>query len=255
MIKPGVLLLSLVCLIAVHPDAGYCWEPAKVAKDTFKTEKQAVTYYFYVPKGVSAEALAPMLLLLHGFGRDGRTMIDEWKKLADKEGLVLVAPNAQDRQGWYVPADGPPLTCALLTELHNKLPVIARRTYLFGHSAGAVFGLYLAMLESEYFAAAAVHAGAWRTPDELESASWTERKIPVAMFNGDQDPFFPVEAVRKTEAALKKAGIPTEVEIINNHNHNYYALSGRINQSAWGFLKAHALTEAPKFTEHAFSSR
>ena len=38
--------------------------------------------------------------------------------------------------------------------------------YLFGHSAGAGQALYLSLLESEYFAATAVHAGALRTEDD-----------------------------------------------------------------------------------------
>lgn len=253
-LRAGRPVLLLVCLLVLpHAGLARAWEPGKIAKDTFKSGDQAVAYFLYVPKGVSVETPAPLLLLLHGSGRDGRTMIDEWKKQADKERIVLAGPNAQDPRGWYLPADGPGLVCALLSDLQRTLPVNPRRTYLFGHSAGAVFGLYLAMLESHYFAAAAVHAGAWRTQEERQAAGWCERKIPVAIFVGERDAFFPVDAVKATEAALKEEQVPVQVEIIANHDHNYYALSGRINESAWGFLKPRELTAAPKFSEHTFS--
>ena len=77
-------------------------------------------------------------------------------------------PDAENRQGWSVPGDGPEPLCSLVDHLRQTVPVInARRMYLFGHSAGAVFVLHMAMLESDYFAAGALHAGAWRSPDEF----------------------------------------------------------------------------------------
>jgi len=64
-----------------------------------KPEKQTITslgaeriYYTFVPEKLTAPA--PLLLLLHGSGRDGMSQIDEWKALAEKEGIILVAPDS-----------------------------------------------------------------------------------------------------------------------------------------------------------------
>ena len=46
--------------------------------------------------------------------------------------------------------------------LKSKYPINPRRVYLFGHSAGASFALHMSLMESQYFAAAAIHAGALR---------------------------------------------------------------------------------------------
>jgi poly(3-hydroxybutyrate) depolymerase len=246
----AALVFSLLAMCA-PPAQGA--DPGKITKEKFTFGDQVVSYFLYVPRTVSAQAPAPLLLLLHGSGRDGRVLIDEWKKLADKEGIVLVGPNAQDAQAWYIPTDGPGPVCGLVSQLRKTLPIDARRTYLFGHSAGAVFGLNLAMLESEYFAAAAVHAGAWRSPDELDAARYAVRKIPISIFVGDQDRFFPVPAVEATAAALKEQEVPLELEVIRGHDHNYYAISSRINQSAWAFLKGRHLDSDPKYTQHVFS--
>lgn len=244
--------LVAVCLFMFQAAVGLAAEPGKVTKLKFAFGDQTIVYYLYVPRSVVQQSPAPMLVLLHGSGRDGRVMVDEWKKLADKEGIVLVGPNSQDPQAWQIPEDGPALVCGLVAELRKSLPVSSRRTYLFGHSAGAVFGLNLAMFESEYFAAAAVHAGAWRSPEESTVATFAMRKIPVAIFVGDHDRFFPVPAVEATVAALKERGVPTQVEIVKGHDHNYYAISSRINQSAWSALKEHELEGDPKYMAHQF---
>ncbi len=55
------------------------------------------------------------------------------------------------------------ISCAIwLKSLKTKYPINPRRVYLFGHSAGAIFALHMSLMESQYFAAAAVHAGALR---------------------------------------------------------------------------------------------
>jgi len=226
--------------------------PGKVTKERFAFGEQTVSYYLFVPKGVTVPASAPMIVLLHGSGRDGSTLVEPWKKLAEKEGIVLLGPDAQDRRGWNAPTDGPAALCALVDDVRKSVPIVnPRRIYLFGHSAGAVFVLYMAMLESEYFAAGALHAGAW-SGSEDDYTQALRRRIPLALTVGDTDRFFPVKDVNSTAAVLRKAGIPVELEIIPNHDHNYYVLSGKVNDWAWNAIKKHALDEDPKYTDHQF---
>ena len=243
--------------VAILLASGTAWAgtitPGKVTKERFAFGEQTVSYYLFVPKGVTAAASAPMLVLLHGSGRDGSTLVEPWKKLAEKEGIVLVGPDAQDRRAWMTPTDGPAALCALVDDLRKSLPIVnPRRIYHFGHSAGAVFVLDRAMLESQYFAAGALHAGAWFTPEDYAYTQARHRPIPLALTVGDSDRFFPVREVNATAEVLRKAGIPVELEIIPNHDHNYYVMSGKVNQWAWTALEKHALDEDPKYTHHQF---
>ncbi len=48
---------------------------------------------------------APLLLLLHGSGRDAASIFDPWQSLAKKERIVLVAPDSLNRAGWNGTAD------------------------------------------------------------------------------------------------------------------------------------------------------
>src|SRR5437773_2283240 len=77
-------------------------------------------YYLVVPDQATAEHPAPLLLLLHGSGRNGLSLIDKWKDLAIKEGIVLVGPDAINSQGWNSPADGPDFLHDVISDLKSK---------------------------------------------------------------------------------------------------------------------------------------
>jgi poly(3-hydroxybutyrate) depolymerase len=245
--------VAVLGFAAVVVAAGPEITPGKVARLTFKTGAQELSYFIFVPKHPMAPASAPLLVLFHGSGRNGSSLVEPWKKLAEKEGIVLVAPNAQDFQQWQVPLDGPALVCSLIDELRQALPVIdSRRIYMFGHSGGAVFVLEMAMLESEYFAAAALHAGALRSPAEFEILDAATRQIPIAITVGDIDRFFSLKDANATAAGMKKAFIPVKLEIIKNHDHNYYAISDKVNAWAWSALKDERLDDDPKYIPRVF---
>lgn len=220
----------------------------KISKEQLASQNKKRTYYLFVPDSVKADA--PLIVLLHGSGRNGLSLVEKWKEIAVREGLIIVGPDASDSQVWRIPEDGPAFIHDLVESLKNRYSVNARRVYLFGHSAGGVFALKLAMLESEYFAATAVHAGSWREQKEFAVMENAQRKTPLAIFVGDRDEFFPLSSVRATEDALKGRGFPVEVTVMKGHDHWYYDLAPEINRNAWDFLKKHALVEDPRYTEY-----
>lgn len=85
--------------------------------------------------------------MLHGSGRDGFSLIDKWKDLASKEGIIIVGPDANG-EGWSTPRDGPAFLHDLVEELKSTYPINPRRVYLFGHSAGAVFALMMSTVDA-----------------------------------------------------------------------------------------------------------
>jgi predicted esterase len=218
----------------------------KVVREPFRFQNKDRTYYLFVPDGLKKEAPAPMIVLLHGSGRNGLSLMDKWKDLAKEEGVILVGPDASDPQSWRIPEDAPDFLYELIESLKAKYPVNARRVYLFGHSAGAVASLYLALLESEYFAATAIHAGAFNSIDS-PLIERTKRKIPISIFVGTNDNFFPLSVVRETHNALNTRGFNVQLNEIKGHTHNYYERSVEINKSVWAFLKAHELGADPKY--------
>jgi poly(3-hydroxybutyrate) depolymerase len=225
-----------------------------IVKNTVLSEGKKRTYYLFVPEGLSKEKPAPLLVLLHGSGHNGRLLVEHWQKLAAQEGFILAGPDASSPESWGMPEDGPVFLRDLVEELKKSQPVDPARVYLFGHSAGAVFGLYMTALESEYFAAVAVSAGAMRD-NNFSMLDEAERKIPVALFVGTRDPLFPLSVVRATRDAYTKRGFTAELTEIPNQDHNYYKLSADINAKAWEFLKRQKLAGEARYKEHHFRQR
>jgi predicted esterase len=121
--------------------------------------------------------------------------------------------------------------------------------YLFGHSAGSGFALNMSLLETEYFAATAMHASASVREQYFAAAT---RKIPFAIFAGTDDPVFPLKEVRATVALLIKYGFPVRFVEIPGHGHDYRARAAEINRDAWEFFKQHALEQDPVYTPRQF---
>src|SRR5262247_1010706 len=184
--KLGWALLALPILILQARAAD------RITKETLESQGKKRTYYLMVPDSAKSSASVPLIVLLHGSGRNGLSLMEKWKELASREGTIIAGPDSRDSQGWQIPGDGPGFIHDLVESLKAKYPINPRRVYLFGHSAGAVFALNLSMMESEYFAAAAVHAGSGRTETELSARDYAKRKTPLAIIVGDRDKFFPL---------------------------------------------------------------
>src|SRR5450759_3154076 len=109
-----ISIALLATALISNPSWSVAATPGKIMKERFTFGDRTITYYLFVPKGVTAPASAPMVVLLHGSCRACSSLVEPWKTLAEKAGIVLVGPDSQSPQGWYVPTDGPAALCALL---------------------------------------------------------------------------------------------------------------------------------------------
>jgi poly(3-hydroxybutyrate) depolymerase len=237
-------ILSTIVLLAVCQTAF----GSKITKQTIEFGGKKRVYYLYVPENVASKPA--LILTLHGSNRDGLSLVEKWKDIADQEGFILAGPNAMDSAKWSPTDDSPDFLREIVEQLKGKYSIDPKRVFLFGHSAGAVYALNLSMSESEYFAATAVHAGSWRSNEELDFVQLAKRKTPIAIFVGDVDQFFPIDSVKKTEETLKSNQFPVQVTVMKGHDHWYYDLAPDINRNAWAFLKQHSLSAEPKFTQY-----
>jgi predicted esterase len=239
-------ILSAIVLLAVVQTA--LGNPPKITKETIEFGGKKRAYYLYVPENLPSKP--PLILTLHGSNRDGSSLVEKWKDIADKEGFILAGPNSLNSSRWSSTDDSEDFLREIVEQLKDKYSIDPKRVFLFGHSAGAVYALNLSMSQSEYFAATAVHAGSWRSSEELNIVRLAKRKIPVAIFVGDVDQYFPLDSVKKTEELLKSNQFPVQVTIMKGHDHWYYDLAPDINRKAWAFLKQHSLDAEPKFAQY-----
>jgi len=241
--KPLLILLTVIAF------ASPILAKDDITKELISSQGKTRAYYLYVPSTLKPGSPAPLIVMLHGSNRTGISLVEKWKDLAKKEGIVLAGPDATDLRGWGSPQDGPDFLHDLVEELKGKYSIDAKRVYLFGHSAGAVFALEMSLMESQYFAATAIHAGDL-SKDSANLIQMAKRKIPMSIQVGDSDEYFPVKSVRETKEALKAAGFPVELTEIPNHDHWYYDQAAKFNQTAWEFLKKVVLDAEPRYQKY-----
>lgn len=240
-----ILFLTLLLSLFV-PE---CFARDDITKEIITSKGKSRAYYLYLPSTLKPDTPAPLIIMLHGSGRTGVTLVEKWKDLAKKEGIILAGPDATDLRGWGAPQDGPDYLRDLVDELKSRYPVNPRRVYLFGHSAGASFALEMSLMESEYFAATAIHAGALNR-EGMDLIELAKRKIPISIQVGDSDQFFPLKAVRNTRDALKSSGFTVDLIEIPNHDHWYYDSAAKFNHTAWEFLKKYELDRDPHYQKY-----
>ena len=234
------ILRCWVMLLCVFLSALPASAKNKIAKLSFDFSGNSRVLYMVVPE---KQGPMPLVVLLHGSGRNGQVMAQAWKDLAEREGFIVVAPDAFNSAGWGSVVDPPEFFRAVVDQVKAIHPVDESRIYLFGHSAGAAYALFLAIMDSDLFAATAIHAGSLQANPEglFEQA---DRKMPIAIWVGDSDPNFPVDTVMATKRLYDSNGYHVELSVIPNHDHNYYVISDEINWKTWSFLKKFQLEPA-----------
>jgi poly(3-hydroxybutyrate) depolymerase len=223
-----------------------------ITKELITSQGKTRAFYLYVPPTAGRGTPVPLIVMLHGSGRVGMSLVEKWKDLAKKENFIIAGPDSSDTRGWESPQDGPDFLRDLVEELKHKYPINPRRVYLFGHSAGASFSLEISLMESQYFAATAIHAGALPGSDR-DLVEMAKRKIPISIQVGDSDQSFPLKAVRATRDLLNENGFAVELTEIPKHDHWYYDMAPKINLAAWQFLKKYELDQDPVYRKFQFN--
>jgi poly(3-hydroxybutyrate) depolymerase len=241
----------IIALLALSSTSAFASD--EITKELITVNGKTRAYYLYVPPTVKAASPAPLIVMLHGSGRVGMSLVEKWKDLAKKEGVIIVGPDSLDTRSWNMPQDGPDYLRDLVEELKTKYPINPRRVYLFGHSGGAIFALMMSLMESQYFAACAIHAGAL-PPSSYDLADSAKRKIPMFIQVGDSDRSFPLKVVRETRDFLSSKGFAVELTELAGHDHWYYDLAPKINRTAWDFLKKYELGADPVYRKFRFDN-
>lgn len=198
------------------------------------------SYNVYLPRGETDNMpyKRPAVLLLHGAGRTGASLVERWKDISNDEDVILIGPHVSGR--WNV-REATTFIPALLDDAIEKYNIDPKRIYVFGHSMGAVFTLSLAPIQSEKFAAAGVHAGIFYSDNAAELLKDAKRDIPLIMINGTHDKGFPLDKVKRAANAYDRYGHEVELYILERHGHWYYDIAPDINEMAWDFFEDYKL--------------
>lgn len=205
------------------------WYEVEAPKMGFSNTKSTRTYNSFGPTEGDKR---PVIVLLHGAGRNGRSMLDMWKDIAQKENIILLAPNAGPSGDWSLIDDAIFVTETMIEDAKNHYPIDTDRIYLSGHSNGGKFAIRLTNLGIGSWAATHVHAATLWQGTVLPSKSRT----PIQSHIGEHDQIFPLNEVKNMAKALVRAGHDLELNIIPNHDHWFYEIGPKISLEAWSFF-------------------
>ena len=88
-------LLLITILLSLSP----VFAKDDITKELMTSGGKTRVYYLYVPSTLKAGSPAPLIVTLHGSNRTGVSLVEKWKDLAKKEGIILVGPDATNLQG------------------------------------------------------------------------------------------------------------------------------------------------------------
>ncbi|MFG1298896.1 dienelactone hydrolase family protein [Xanthobacter sp. V3C-3] len=181
-----------------------------------------------------------LVVFLHGYGADGRDLIDignAWAELLP--GTAFVSPHAPDPCGeapvgrqWFpltfrdpheltrgAEAAAPLLREFLAAEL-AKYDLPASRLALVGFSQGAMMALKVATTAAEAPAAVVAYSGLW-----VEAAAGRGGtgelpvRPPVLLVHGSEDEVIPAQALFASAQGLAAAGVPAEWHLSHGLGH------------------------------------
>lgn len=182
----------------------------------------------------SGRAPKQLMVLLHGYGADGRDLIglgSEWRD--DYPDMLFVSPNApwpcaRNPGGfeWFALSDRPaedfrregadqarPVIVNFLIDLWAQTGLSARDTVLCGFSQGAMMALHSGLSLDQKVRGIIAFSGALIPPAEPWSAP------PVALIHGNIDGVVPVQLSLEAETALRQAGVDARLFIEENTGH------------------------------------
>lgn len=195
-IQLGLSPLLLVAILASGPQQ---LTPGDHLR-TMEVAGRQRTFLVHVPESYDAGRPTPLVLVFHGFGADGSTMVRfcRMNAKADKDGFIAAYPygtgvrvlrlfnggGARNAVARSLP-DDLKFVDALLDELVSVANIDPRRIYATGFSNGAMMCHRLAVERSDRIAAIATVAGTM-----AKGLPEPKRPVPVLHFHGTADPAF-----------------------------------------------------------------
>ena len=203
---------------------------------------ETIPYALFVPSGYDPTTPAPLMVSLHGAGRQYDWLMNYagFLDLAERHGYVVVTPLGYTRRGGYGYRGDTEQDRRAEQDVMNvfklvtdELNIDENRIYLWGHSMGGAGTYYLASRYPDVWAGLAAVAGGSMNADYVDADAI--RHIPFLVVQGSDDRVVPTAGVRASVARMSELGM----------RHLYIEIPGG-DHSLF-------ISRNPKVVEHLFS--
>lgn len=171
-----------------------------------KVDNTLQPYRIYIPKAYDKSKPYPLIIALHGMGRDEDSYFDDYaqgafKLEAERRGYIVACPKGREPASMYRGAAERDVL-DVIAEVRQAYNVDPDRIYMTGHSMGGFGTWSIAINHPDIFAALAPVAGGGN-PKAMSKIA----HIPQLVVHGDNDKTVSVEQSRAMVAAAKALGV------------------------------------------------
>ena len=224
--RPVVTLAAVLALGALVPadalaqrearDDEYAVNDTRVQHRTYVMEEtgETIPYALFVPSGYDPASAAPLMVSLHGAGRQYDWLMNYAGFLdqAEHHGYVVVTPLGYTRRGGYGYRGDSEQDRRAEEDVMNvfrlvtdELNIDENRIYLWGHSMGGAGTYYLASRYPDVWAGLAAVAGGSMNAGYVDAEAI--RHIPFLVIQGSDDRVVPTAGVRESVAKMRELGM------------------------------------------------
>ena len=197
-------------------DDEYAVNDPRVQHRTYVMEEtgETIPYALFVPSGYDPASPAPLMVSLHGAGRQYDWLMNYAGFLdrAERNGYVVVTPLGYTRRGGYGYRGDSEQDRRAEQDVMNvfrlvtdELAIDEDRIYLWGHSMGGAGTYYLASRYPDIWAGLAAVAGGSMTADYVDADAI--RHIPFLVIQGSEDRVVPASRARESVAKMRGLGM------------------------------------------------
>lgn len=193
---------------------------AEVAPGLHQYSLEAGTYSLYVPTTSSGI----MIVALHGSGETSSGYIQNWLASAAQSGLIILAPQSLDRNGWQ----GQDLEVILKLSAYYKQTMAVKKVIISGASSGGHIALLLGVDYPDLYAGTVTFMGTI-SPRMLPYFKFDDvrQRHPFYMVHGEKDTMIPIEYGRQSADFLRQKGYKVVFKRYPEMKHEHYRIANR----------------------------
>ncbi len=210
--------------------------------ESIKIENETRTFRLVVPNTIDLSKPVPLVIAFHGMLIDGKDVMPKYSRLnetAKEKRFIIAFPEAVGRS-WGIAPDKVKSDIAffdaLLAQVSAGYKIDPDRVFVLGMSNGGYFAHLIGKERSQTVAAVASHSGPLGLQTLLGVRA--DRKFPVLIIHGDEDPIFPIEFARENRDKYQREGHEVKYVELKGQGH-MWAAKVNINETIWDFFAKH----------------